>query len=739
MSSTPLGRRGGKSAVPGRPSFVSASLLRLLSRPLRRRGYLSHLRFDPAELSGVTFKLAENPWEREQAFRLLHDVYVQRGLLDPSPDGLRVSVFSVLPTTAVFIGIRDGRVLSTMSLIEDSALGLPMEELYGPEITRLRRVRHRIAEVGALAIAPEVRGRGWNLMMYNLMFRWAHFYRGIDDLAIAVNPRAADFYRTVILFEPLGELRTYARLKNAPAVALDLNLRSVVRRLRRIYDSAFSRARNAHPASNLYRFFLTDEYPNLLLPPGAGETALTSPPEWEPGEAMAFLSRRPEEIARLKADQRAFLHELYPQLSPRRTPSAPRPVPARVSPGPGWPRRRVLFFGEAVTLAHVGRPLALATRLDPRCYDPVFACDPRFERLYRTAGVSFRPIRSIPTDRFLRALAAGSPVYDVETLREYVAEDLDVIRSVDPDVVVGDFRLSLSASARLANVPYLAITNACWSPYASRDIRLGDHPARRFLGDAAAQSLFRMLRPIALAYHARPLNRVRKELGLRSVGYDLRKVFTEADYTLYADIPQLAPTSILPANHHFLGPILWSPDAPMPSLRIDGGRPAIYVTLGSSGRSDLLASIVGALADLPVTQWVATAGRIELADPPANARVAAFLPGTEIAAQASLVICNGGSPTTHQALAAGVPVLGVVGNMNQYLNMEMIRRAGAGELLETASLDGEALRSLVARLLAAPAYAAAARSLASAFAAYDPALRLHDLLTRIPARSRAAA
>ena len=373
----------------------------------------------------------------------------------------------------------------------------------------------------------------------------------------------------------------------------------------------------------------------------------------------------------------------------------------------------MLFFGEAVTLAHVGRPLALATRLDQRYYDPVFACDPRFASLYRTANVPFRPIRSIPTDRFLRALAGGSPVYDVETLREYVAEDLDVIRSVDPDVIVGDFRLSLSASARLANVPYL--------------------------GDAAAQSLFRMLRPIALAYHARPLNRVRKELGLRPVGYDLRKVFTEADYTLYADVPQLAPTSILPANHHFLGPILWSPEAPMPSVRVDGGRPVIYVTLGSSGRSDLLATIVRALADLPVTQWVATAGRVELRNPPPNARVAAFLPGTEIAAQASLVISNGGSPTTHQALAAGVPVLGVVGNMNQYLNMEMIRRAGAGELLETGSLDIERVRSAVGRLLADAAYAAAARSLATAFAAYDPALRLQDLLTRIPARSRAAA
>ena len=77
-----------------------------------------------------------------------------------------------------------------------------------------------------------------------------------------------------------------------------------------------------------------------------------------------------------------------------------------------------------------------------------------------------------------------------------------------------------------------------------------------------------------------------------------------------------------------------------------------------------------------MTQMVATAGRADLEEAPSNAALAGVLSGVEMAARASLVICNGGSPTTHQALAAGVPVLGVAGNMNQQLNMETIRRAG---------------------------------------------------------------
>ena len=224
----------------------------------------------------------------------------------------------------------------------------------------------------------------------------------------------------------------------------------------------------------------------------------------------------------------------------RRPVSARKRAEPRAQPAPAKPRRRVLFFGEAVTLAHIGRPLALARGLDSSRYEAIVACDPRFRSLHGDGGLAFRKIRSIPSERFLQVLSSGSPVYDLTTLRDYVAEDLDVIQSVDPDVVVGDFRLSLAVSARLANVPYMTITNACWSPYADRAIPLGDHPAKKLLGLATAQSIFKALRPLALAYHSLPMNRLRREFGFESVGYDLRQVFTEADYTLYADVPQLS-------------------------------------------------------------------------------------------------------------------------------------------------------------------------------------------------------
>lgn len=122
-------------------------------------------------------------------------------------------------------------------------------------------------------------------------------------------------------------------------------------------------------------------------------------------------------------------------------------------------RTRVLLLAEAVTPAHVARPAALAAGLDPARFDVHFATAPRFDSLLGPLGHVRHDADSITPARFLDALGRGAPVCTTADLRGYVREDLRLIAEVEPDVVVGDFRLSLSASARLAGVPYATITN----------------------------------------------------------------------------------------------------------------------------------------------------------------------------------------------------------------------------------------------------------------------------------------
>ncbi|VAZ90813.1 PGL/p-HBAD biosynthesis rhamnosyltransferase [Mycobacterium persicum] len=385
------------------------------------------------------------------------------------------------------------------------------------------------------------------------------------------------------------------------------------------------------------------------------------------------------------------------------------------APDPAARRVRILFIAEAVTLAHVVRPFVLARSLDPSRYEVHFACDPRYNTLLGPMPFPYHPIHTIPSERFLGNLTQGR-FYAARTLRRYVEEDRKVLAEIAPDLVVGDLRVSLSASARLAGIPYIAIANAYWSPYARRRFPLPDTLWTRLLGVRLVTFLFWLYRPLIFALYCLPLNWVRRRHGLPTLGWNLCRIFTDGDYTLYADVPELVPTYDLPANHRYLGPVLWSPAVRPPPWwdSLPPGRPIVYATLGSSGGTNLLQVVLDALADMPVTVIAATADRSDLSNVPANAFVADYLPGEAAAARSAVVVCNGGSLTTQQALLAGVPVVGIASNLDQHLNMEALERAGAGMLLRTERLSRRRVADAVQQALGDPGYRQAALQLADA-------------------------
>jgi len=397
--------------------------------------------------------------------------------------------------------------------------------------------------------------------------------------------------------------------------------------------------------------------------------------------------------------------------------------------GPGG-RKKILFFAEAVTLAHMARPAVLAGLLDEGEFEVVLARDPRYESLFPDLTIRQEDLMSIPSATFLEALARGKPLYSAEVLEKYVEDDLRLIDQEKPDVVVGDFRLSLSVSSRLRDVPYVAIANAYWSPYARPHYVIPEHPMTRLLWVPIADALFRAIRPAAFAMHSLPLNRVRRRHSLSFLGLNLNRVYTDADYVLYADVPQLATMAALPDSHRFIGPVLWSPEHRYPDWwgAMDGRLPTVYLTLGSSGRSDLLPTILDALRDMPVQTLVSTAGLAGGLAAAPNLFIADFLPGDAASRRASLVICNGGSLTTYQALAYGKPILGIAGNLDQHLNMGDIEQFGAGIRLRTDRLNPDGVRLAVQSLLKEQVYSHSAGLLQKQIGEFDAGSRFTEFL-----------
>ena len=388
-------------------------------------------------------------------------------------------------------------------------------------------------------------------------------------------------------------------------------------------------------------------------------------------------------------------------------------------------RKRVLFFAEAVTLAHVARVAVLAAALDPQRYEAVIACRESLHALL-PAGIRCLPLDSIPSEQFMRALARGGRVYSLPTLRRYAQADSALLAAERPDLVVGDFRLSLSVSARLAQRPFAAICNAYWSPWARcTRLPLPELPMTRFLPLPWAEAAFRLGLPASMAWHAMPLNQLRRESGLPPLAKGLRPVYTDADHVLYADVPEMHPTDGMPATHHFLGPILWEPPVALPPWwgAVPSARPWVYVTMGSSGRAAVLGGVLSAFGDLPVAVLAATASDERLSALPSNVWAARYLPGTEVSRRSAVVVCNGGSLGCQQALAAGVPVLGIASNMDQFMNMAALERAQAGILLRADRLSAASLRAALQRLLTEPRFRAGAAALGQALARCDASER----------------
>jgi UDP:flavonoid glycosyltransferase YjiC (YdhE family) len=405
-------------------------------------------------------------------------------------------------------------------------------------------------------------------------------------------------------------------------------------------------------------------------------------------------------------------------------------------------RPRILFVAEAITLAQVVRLVTLARGLDPARYAVAFASAP-FDPV-AFAGTAIEPVPLVTVDRkvALRKVERGERIYEKDVLLKYVEAELELFERVKPDLVVGDFRLSLAVSAASAGIPHASLINAYFSPHAVRDgFPVPDHPIVSLLGAKRAAEYFPRALPLVFAHFVAPLDAVRKRYGLPPSG-GLLEALSAGDFTLYPDVAELCPTRALPPSHRYLGHVPWSPALPLPGFLADSApvRPLVYVTLGSSGRLSALESVLGVLGELDIDVLVATAGRFELERVPANVHVERFVPGELVARRASFVVTNGGASTSYQALSQGTPVLGVPSNLDQYLAMTAIEKASAGRLVRAGEATPAAIRSAVSELFTSRALKAGALEVARAFARVNCHERFGAVVAQIcePRREQSA-
>lgn len=249
----------------------------------------------------IEYKIAISTEELEQAFELVTKQYISAGLHNEN-DELRLTKFHLLPNCKVFIAIQkqpdySEKVIGTFTMVEDSSMGLPMDEIYHEHLQRLRICNLKLAEVIGLAVAPEQSAIQSNIVMYlfKICLQFARFTQ-VHDLLCTVKPKHATFYESLLLFKKIGDLVPYSYAKNQLVQGYQLNLHQANKDFEKVYSGMEFDA-------DLHRFFFTDTK-QFNRPYGKGDTMT-------PEQMRYFIEQRTQLLSSLSNRDISILREEY--------------------------------------------------------------------------------------------------------------------------------------------------------------------------------------------------------------------------------------------------------------------------------------------------------------------------------------------------------------------------------------------------------------------------------------------
>ena len=279
-------------------------LISWLPRQKRFEVFRSFANCDPAPSDRLVLKIAETKEELEACFSVLHDAYVDSGFMKPDPSGMRVTIYHALPTTTTLCAKYDGEVVGTISLVRESALGVPLQKIF--DLNSVREKEGLIAEVSALAVHRRFRKTGGSILfpLMKFMYEYCTTFFDTRHLVIAVNPSHIEMYESLLFFKRLTAtmVESYDFVNGAPAIGATLDLKEALDVFKKHYA-------NKPPHRNLYAYFTQVKLPNIQFPNRRFFT--TNDPVLTPELLDHFFNIRTKTFESLSERKKALLHTIY--------------------------------------------------------------------------------------------------------------------------------------------------------------------------------------------------------------------------------------------------------------------------------------------------------------------------------------------------------------------------------------------------------------------------------------------
>lgn len=354
-----------------------------------------------------------------------------------------------------------------------------------------------------------------------------------------------------------------------------------------------------------------------------------------------------------------------------------------------------LLIPSAIGLSHSVRMILVATEL-MKCGAEVAFASKDSDMIQRYIELeSFRT-----TDVFLTDFTSNIfTAYTTDLIRQCVEDELQVIQRFQPDVIIGDMRLTAAISSRLAGIPYISVVNGYMTDYFNPVDAMLSKGGLKYRTATFAGKIIQSIQKYKLAT---PFRTVARHYGIRDLEslYD----FLRGDLTLIADLPGFCPLDNLPASFRYVGPLIWegvNETVPDYLLDRDRSKPLIYATTGNTGQEEFIDLVVDAFGHDNAYDVVLTTGAfIDPGRVPkcTNIHVERFIPGSKVMEQCQAVIHCGGNGTTYQALAQGVPAVVVPFNNDQRINAWLVKKHKVGIPISSAGLTSQQVRRAMEEL-----------------------------------------
>lgn len=197
--------------MPGSLSTKTSPPLSELSRPVS-----GDLPEAVVERDEFKIRLADTAGRRSSASLLVRRMYAWRGYETGSSSGENANLVTLIAHT----NDAAEQAVGTISLFHDSPAGLPADAAYRDKLDALRQGGHRLCEPGSLAVDPTVpNSRAMLAALFHLAYMYARHVLDCTGILLQVNPRHVAFYRRMLGFVEIGEVRNCPKV-DAPAVLL---------------------------------------------------------------------------------------------------------------------------------------------------------------------------------------------------------------------------------------------------------------------------------------------------------------------------------------------------------------------------------------------------------------------------------------------------------------------------------------------------------------------------------------